>query len=274
MSGPGRRPIRRLQRRRGAVRAADRAQAAYRRHARSRSRTRTCTATCRRRRRFRPLGPIPPYLDALVTRATARDADPAPARCPGVPGPGRRVKAALQQGLLDDPELTQELTAAQAAATRRLTVGADRRDRADYEVTQLVRPHRTGRDRTAPPAGRGPRTVPPTRIVSTPTSAYSPPTVFDAPPPAPIPQRHTPTARAAQRERQARKRRRGWLAFLLVLLLTASAAPRRLVPDRRPLHQRAGPVLPQQGRSRQRGGKSGLRIRLRRRVQRTSPGAW
>ena len=36
--------------------------------------------------------------------------------------------------------------------------------------------------------------------------------------------RATPDRRAAQRARQARKRRRGWLAFLFVLLLTAIAA--------------------------------------------------
>jgi serine/threonine-protein kinase len=132
----------------------------------------------------------------------------------------RRVKAALQQGLLDDPELTQDLTAAQAAESADSPWAPTGRDRADYEPTQLV-PAPSGA--TQPSAADLPRTVPPTRIVSTPTSAYSPPTVFDAPPPAPIPHA-TPDRRAAHQARQARKRRRGWLAFLLVLLLTATAA--------------------------------------------------
>ena len=134
----------------------------------------------------------------------------------------RRVKAALQQGLLDDPELTEDLTAVQAAAKPADSPWAPTgRDRADYEQTQLVpAPIAVA---TAPSPADLPRTVPPTRIVSTPTSAYSPPTVFDAPPPAPIPHA-TPDRQAAQRARQAQKRRRGWLAFLLVLLLTATAA--------------------------------------------------
>ena len=43
---------------------------------RSRSRTPTSTTTCRRRRAIATAGPIPPYLDALVARATARDPGP------------------------------------------------------------------------------------------------------------------------------------------------------------------------------------------------------
>ena len=37
---------------------------------------------------FPTAGPIPPYLDALVARATARNAVGPTAGCPGVPDPG------------------------------------------------------------------------------------------------------------------------------------------------------------------------------------------
>jgi eukaryotic-like serine/threonine-protein kinase len=51
-------------------------------------------------------------------------------------------------------------------------------------------------------------------------------TMIDAPPPAVARSVHEPSPErlAAERERRSRKRRRGWLAFLLVLMLSASAA--------------------------------------------------
>ena len=175
---------------------------------------------------YRTPGPIPPYLDALVARATARDAAERPHDARVLLAQVRRVRAALQQGLRDDPELTQDLSAVQAAKPPDSPWAPTGRDRADYEHTQLV-PAPTTAAATALRAialrrsGHGA----PDRIVSTPTSAYSPPTVFDAPPPAPRPIPHaTPDRQAAQRARQAKKRRRGWLALLLVMLLTATAA--------------------------------------------------
>ena len=92
-------------------------------------------------------GPIPPYVDALVIRATARD------------------------GNLRQP---------------------------DVPVAQ-AQPRPSGMPRT----------------------------VIDAPPPAVARPLHAQTAErlaATERERRARKRRRGWLAFLLVVLISASAA--------------------------------------------------
>ncbi len=55
-------------------------------------------------------GPIPPYLDALIARVTARNADARPPDARVMLTQVRRVKAALQAGLDDDPELTQDLT--------------------------------------------------------------------------------------------------------------------------------------------------------------------
>jgi serine/threonine-protein kinase len=53
---------------------------------------------------------IPPYVDALVQRATARDRDIRPADARVLSRQVRRVRSALEDGLPDDPELTGDLT--------------------------------------------------------------------------------------------------------------------------------------------------------------------
>ncbi|WP_370248633.1 PASTA domain-containing protein [Nocardioides sp.] len=53
---------------------------------------------------------LPPYLDALVRRATARDAALRPADAGVLLHQVRRVSSALAAGLADDPELTVDLT--------------------------------------------------------------------------------------------------------------------------------------------------------------------
>jgi serine/threonine-protein kinase len=143
---------------------------------------------------FPNAGPIPPYLDALVARATARNASARPPDARVLLTEVRRVQAALRSGLSDDPKLLQDLT---VAATR---------DRSDYEVTQLV---------------------------ETPTHTTTR-TVLEAPPPAPLerplpalerPLPGPPLERLNQRrERLARRRRRGWVALVLVLMLATLAA--------------------------------------------------
>jgi eukaryotic-like serine/threonine-protein kinase len=148
-------------------------------------------------------GPIPPYVDALVTRATARDANLRQPDAKVLLGQVRRARIALQRGLRDDPQLTRELRTAPAPAPGRPRP----RDRADYEMTQRVPPPQaTGRVASHPPGG--------------------PRTVIDAPPPGVSRPVHEPSPErlAAERERRARKRRKGWLAFLLVVMLSASAA--------------------------------------------------
>ena len=170
---------------------------------------------------FRTAGHIPPYLDALVAGATARNPDARPHDGKVFLSQVRRVRMALREGLSDDPELTQDLS-----VLRRSDLSAAVPDGADpdTEVTQFV-----------PAPGAVPVSSP--RIVQhrghTPTS---PPTVRDAPPPA-VPsadprggQSHNPGAYvssdrlANRREREARRRRRGWLIVLLILMLTAVAA--------------------------------------------------
>ena len=147
-------------------------------------------------------GKIPPYVDALVTRATARNANLRQHDAKVFLAHVRRARSALQRGLSDDPELTRELRTALPAPAVRPRV----RERADYEVTQKV---------PAPLPGRvQPRHSGGTR------------TIIDAPPPAVARHLHEPSPErlAAERDRRARKRRRGWLAFLLILMLSASAA--------------------------------------------------
>jgi serine/threonine-protein kinase len=170
---------------------------------------------------FRTAGHIPPYLDALVAGATARNPDARPHDGKVFLSQVRRVRSALRAGLADDPELTQDLSVLQRSdLSSAMPPGVD----ANSEITQLV-----------PPAGTPP--VSPPRIVHqrglTPTS---PPTFRDAPPPA-VPatesrggRSHNPASQlggdrlADRREREARRRRRGWLIVLLVLMLTAVAA--------------------------------------------------
>jgi eukaryotic-like serine/threonine-protein kinase len=151
-------------------------------------------------------GPIPPYVDALVTKATARDASLRQPDAKVLLAQVRRARIAIQRGLLDDPELTPELRSAPRPGA---AVQPKRRDRADYEVTQMVpSPMAAARTQPRPPS--------------------SPRTVIDAPPPPAVPRAvHQASAQrlaASERERRARKRRRGWLALLLVVLISASAA--------------------------------------------------
>lgn len=95
---------------------------------------------------FRTAGPVPPYLDALVARATARDASVRPPDARVFLAQVRRVRAALREGLLDDPELTQDLSPVRRPTSARM-------DRADVEVTELVS--------SPPPAPRTVRDAPP-----------------------------------------------------------------------------------------------------------------
>ena len=148
-------------------------------------------------------GRIPPYIDALVTRATARDANLRQPDARVLLGQVRRARLALQRGLADDPELTRELRTPSGQAAGKTKP----RERADYEATQRVAAPTTA-GRVASPSSAGSRTV------------------IDAPPPRVARSLHEPSPDrlAAERERRARKRRRGWLAFLLVVMLSATAA--------------------------------------------------
>jgi eukaryotic-like serine/threonine-protein kinase len=149
-------------------------------------------------------GPIPPYVDALVTRSTARDANLRQPDAKVLLAQVRRARIALQQGLADDPELTRELR----TAPKQGRSDARRRDRSDNEVTQMV-------PTPMPVAQAQPRL------------SGTPRTVIDARPPAIPRPLHAQTAERlarSERGRRVRKRRRGWLALLLVVMISASAS--------------------------------------------------
>jgi serine/threonine-protein kinase len=175
---------------------------------------------------FPTAGVIPPYLDALIGRVTARDPNVRPPDAKVMLTLVRRVRAALREGVPDDAELTQDLTIPDALRGRTVAL-----DRADFEVTQLVPTAQPGaatpvREPAAPSRpSRQPRQQaqpgPPTQS----GRETSWPTVRDAPPPAVSRVWQPPQDRSAdERRRAARARRRGWVALLLVLLLTTAAA--------------------------------------------------
>jgi beta-lactam-binding protein with PASTA domain len=154
---------------------------------------------------------IPPYVDALVLAATAREASARPHDARVLLTQVRRVRAALREGLTDDPELTQDLSALQEQGF----------DGADQERTQVV--PAAGAHALTPAYQPAP---PPRPAPERATQAFAPPTLRDAPPPpvATGPRQLSAERAAALRERQSLKRRRGWLALLLVLLLATAAA--------------------------------------------------
>ncbi|HET7690297.1 MAG TPA: Stk1 family PASTA domain-containing Ser/Thr kinase [Nocardioidaceae bacterium] len=59
----------------------------------------------------------PPYVDALVARATARDRDHRPSDARVLQQLARRVKAAIDAGVYDDPELTADLALRRGVGT-------------------------------------------------------------------------------------------------------------------------------------------------------------
>ncbi len=176
---------------------------------------------------FRTAGPIPPYLDALIARATARDPDLRPRDAKIMLSQVRRVRTALRDGVMDDPELTQDLSGI-------LAVRASAEETTDPRPTEYHFPDHQADFRSpmfVPASPTSPRS---------PASPYEPfdqgeiehtpaRTVLDAPPPGVVPR----DARSdelmnerlsAERDRRRRRRRRGLIALLLVLMLTAAAA--------------------------------------------------
>ncbi|GAA1152260.1 Stk1 family PASTA domain-containing Ser/Thr kinase [Nocardioides aquiterrae] len=84
---------------------------------------------------------LPPYVDALVARATARDRSLRPADAGVLLHQVRRVTHALAEGVAEDPELTQDLTPLLVAPP--VPDGDQREETRDLE--------RTTRLRTSPP---------------------------------------------------------------------------------------------------------------------------
>ncbi len=174
----------------------------------------------------RPWG-IPPYVDALVARATARDRTQRPADAAVLLHQIHQVAQALRDGLADDPELTADLRPRPPVVaddgpghtgtrTQRIDVG---RDPVDGGLAALLAPETTAGASTTPNGG-------PTTTGGGPT-----PPGGDAPPHG-SPPAITPAAvllpaggPPAQRPPAVRRRRlRGPLVLLLVVLLLAGGA--------------------------------------------------
>ena len=151
---------------------------------------------------------IPPYLDAFVARATARQRDLRPADAHVMLQQLRRVRNALDQGVADDEDLTDDLTPTVAVSTQSgyfAPGGLDGSAGSDGEV----RP--TPDDVFDQDAfGAGARTL----IVGSP--AYRPETTLEEPDLRPGRSRPHPEPAGADA--------RPWVAFFVVLLLAATAA--------------------------------------------------
>lgn len=202
-------------------------------------------------------GPIPDYVDALIARATARNADARPHDAKVLLAQVRRVRSALQAGLRSDPELSQDLTVPLMALRRQQgqDVAADGVD--PYARTTAIGPalETAAREERAELRAAGdhyrslspavdPQRAPsveddheftPTDIrvlsgPSTPANLYSPSSQdsadeldSDLAPGRRDPSRPNPS-RPNEPVHRSRHRLRGWIVLLLVLLLTASAA--------------------------------------------------
>jgi eukaryotic-like serine/threonine-protein kinase len=145
---------------------------------------------------------IPPYLDAFVARATSRQRDLRPADAHVMLQQLRRVRHALDHGVIDDQELTDDLTPTVAVSSATFAMaGGSADDVFDQELlgvaarTMIVgSPALRSESTLEEPAGE------PT------TPRYASP---GRPPGG------TPTGR--------RRSRAGWIAFLVVIVLAATA---------------------------------------------------
>lgn len=194
---------------------------------------------------------IPGYLDAFVARATSRQRDLRPADAHVLLQQLRRVRHALDHGVSDDRDLTEDLspTISLGATTASIALGSGlgvpaartgsdspARDEvfdfaaygdpspADRQGPDFV----SGNERTiVVDSPRLPDTPPMSAPITLPDAVGSsgPSTDADT---SPVPGGSTaanyPTDPAASPFRTRRSRRRGWIAFLIVLLLAAGAA--------------------------------------------------
>ncbi|MGN6576496.1 MAG: Stk1 family PASTA domain-containing Ser/Thr kinase [Nocardioides sp.] len=153
---------------------------------------------------------LPPYVDALVARATARDHELRPADARVLLHQVRRVRGALDHGVTDDPELTADLT-----PTTAVHVGTDTDD-IDYVTEDDVPTILSGAQlahagRVEPPA----ETDSGTSVIGTLPARRAP-----GGPPARTGARPSGAAPARRPRRRSRK---GPILLLVVLLLAVAA---------------------------------------------------
>jgi eukaryotic-like serine/threonine-protein kinase len=143
---------------------------------------------------------LPPYLDALVARTTARDRDLRPADAKVLLRQARRVRNALDQGLADDPELTEDLL-----------------PHAPLAETTVEEPWAPPLFDDRPMPARGPEH---TLVVD--PGAPSDPTVTPSPPDPPLTARYGPDMTPGGHA-DRRNRRRGLIAVIIVVVLAIAA---------------------------------------------------
>lgn len=166
-------------------------------------------------------GPIPDYLDALVTRATARNPDDRPHDARVFGTQLRQVASALEAGVDTDPELTQDLTVPLRAAD--ISGGLPG---TDTDTTQAVDPPTVTIDRagarpgpepapspSAPAGGSAPRQVNTLSVPARP--AHTDPSREPAGPARPA---------TARRHGPDERRRVQGLVLVLVVLVLAGIA--------------------------------------------------
>jgi eukaryotic-like serine/threonine-protein kinase len=151
---------------------------------------------------------IPPYVDALVARATARDRDRRPADARVLLHQVRRVRAALDQGVLDDPDLTADL-----APTVQV-----QRPGGDPEYIDYVRD-----EPDAPDGGPGVQTILSPAQAAGHEDDTDTSVIGSRAAPGPVPQARDDGDRRAGQPRRPRRSRRGPLLLLVVLLLAVAA---------------------------------------------------
>jgi serine/threonine-protein kinase len=158
---------------------------------------------------------LPRYVDALVARATARDKDLRPSDARVLLHQVRRVRQALDHGVLDDPELTDDLMPAPSRPDR-VQQHADSTATGELFVPGFMTP--VG---AAPVAQRSADVFDPDFEVTTPVSAVPvvPPSRSATAPPH-RPPSPPPVVGDADRSRPApRRSRRGPILLVTVLVL-------------------------------------------------------
>lgn len=170
---------------------------------------------------------IPPYLDAFVARATARDRGQRPADAQVLSRQLRRVRHALDNGVTDDEELTTDLTPTRLDPSPPRVI-ARSTARTPVDTADEVFDFEAYGDFGSRPAGHP---VPDSVSSHNPehTLLVGNPSWNDVPVGATAPPPRLPAAAGASRAplplvSHRRHRGRGWIVLLLVLLLAAAAA--------------------------------------------------
>ncbi|MEL4504157.1 Stk1 family PASTA domain-containing Ser/Thr kinase [Luteococcus sp. H138] len=184
---------------------------------------------------------IPPYLDALVVACTRRTPAERPHDGRELLHLIRTARRALQHGILDDPALTQQMSASierGRAEAQTQAIAASPVSPVDEATTVLQRPQDATRV-DLPPVAPSPATRAPQPTVN-PYSPMTPPSQCSQPVPRPQtgpqpwapmptggshPAPHPSSVDAvAEQRRRTRRRRRGLVYLLLVLALAAALA--------------------------------------------------